>query len=70
MSFRPDLGYQVYIEGYTNVKHTSKTSCQLLFESIRHTIATKHQVPKHLTEDELKVIMNLLKTHEERDYEI
>jgi len=44
-----------------------KTDLQLLFESIRHTIATKHQVPKHLTEAELKVIMNLLKPINERD---
>ena len=47
--------------------NTPKTPCQLLFEQLRHTIATKHQVPKHLTEVELKVIMNLLKPINERD---
>ncbi len=45
----------------------NKTELQLLFESIRHTIATKHQVPKHLTEEELKLILNLLKPIEDRE---
>lgn len=44
-----------------------KTNLQLLFEGIRHTIACKHQVPAHLTEDELKLILNLLRKPEDRE---
>jgi hypothetical protein len=47
--------------------NTPKSFCQLLFESIRHTIACKHSVPKHLTEEELKLILNLLKPVEDRE---
>lgn len=66
MTFRPDIGFKHYIN-WTAPMNAPKSDLQLLFESIRHTIATKHQVPKHLTEVELKLILNLLKPVGERD---
>lgn len=47
--------------------NTPKSDMQILYESVRHTIACKHSVPKHLTEDELKLILNLLKLPEDRE---
>lgn len=47
--------------------NTPKSDMQLLYESVRHTIACKHSVPKHLTEEELKLILNLLKPIEDRE---
>lgn len=44
-----------------------RTPEQLLFESLRHTVACKHTVPAHLTEMELKFILNLLKQPEDRE---
>lgn len=37
-----------------------KSKQQALFEAIRHHVACKHQVPTHLTEWELKEILNML----------
>ncbi|MGZ8888029.1 MAG: hypothetical protein ACXW1D_00555 [Halobacteriota archaeon] len=37
-----------------------KSTHQKLFEAIRHYVGSKHQVPSHLTEWELRCILNLL----------
>lgn len=44
-----------------------KTELQLLFESVKHTVAIKHQVPPHLTEADLQLILNLLRKPEDRE---
>jgi len=37
-----------------------KSTRQKLFESIRHMVATKHQVPDYLTEYQLAYILSVL----------
>lgn len=55
-----------FLIGHLNM-NTPKSDMQLLYESVRHTIACKHSVPKHLTEEELKLILNLLKPIKDRE---
>lgn len=43
-----------------------KSQRQKLFEEIRHIVATKHQVPTHLTEWELNFILSVLKNEEKK----
>lgn len=43
-----------------------KSPRQKLFEEIRHMVATKHQVPAHLTEWELSFILSVLKNEEKQ----